>query len=58
LVSLSEQGVWFVTRLKENADKGVVEKRAVPQPRGVLLDEVVFFHKLARANMEAFFQGE
>ncbi len=55
-MSLTEQGVYFVTRLKENADYDVVEKREVPQRRGVLRDEVVFFYKLARANQEAFFR--
>ena len=54
--SLTEQGVYFVTRLKENADYGVVEKREVPQRRGVLRDEVVFFYKLARADRDAFFR--
>jgi hypothetical protein len=54
--SLTEQGVYFVTRLKENADYGVVEKREVPQRRGVLRDEVVFFYKLAQASKEAFFR--
>ena len=54
--SLTEQGVYFVTRLKENADYGVVEKREVPQRRGVLRDEVVFFYKLAQAGKEAFFR--
>jgi len=55
-MSLTEQGVYFVTRLKENADYDVVEKREIPQRRGVLRDEVVFFYKLARANQEAFFR--
>ena len=55
-MSLTEQGVYFVTRLKENADYGVVEKREVPQRRGVLRDEVVFFYKLAQASQEAFFR--
>jgi hypothetical protein len=55
-MSLTEQGVYFVTRLKENADYGVVEKREVPQRRGVLRDEVVFFYKLAQASEEAFFR--
>src|SRR5260370_12325032 len=31
--SLTEQGVYFVTRLKENADYGVLEQREVPQRR-------------------------
>ena len=34
--NLSQQAVYFVTRLKENADYGVLEKREVPQRRGVL----------------------
>jgi Transposase DDE domain/Domain of unknown function (DUF4372) len=55
-MSLTEQGVYFVTRLKENADYDVVEKREIPQRRGVLRDEVVFFYKLVRANKEAFFR--
>jgi IS4 transposase len=54
--SLTQQGVYFVTRLKENADSDVVEKREVPQRRGVLRDEVVFFYKLAQANQEVFFR--
>ena len=55
-ISLTEQSVYFVTRLKENADYGVVEKREIPQRRGVLRDEVVFFYKLAQASQEAFFR--
>jgi Transposase DDE domain/Domain of unknown function (DUF4372) len=54
--SLTEQGVYFVTRLKENADYGVVEKREIPQRRDVLRDEVVFFYKLAQAGQEAYFR--
>jgi hypothetical protein len=54
--SLTKQGVYFVTRLKENADYDVVEKREVPQRRGVLRDEAVFFYKLAQAGREAFFR--
>jgi Transposase DDE domain/Domain of unknown function (DUF4372) len=55
-MSLTEQGVYFVTRLKENADYGVVEKREIPQRRDVLRDEVVFFYKLAQSSKEAFFR--
>ena len=54
--NLTKQAVYFVTRLKENADYGVVEKREVPQRRGVLRDEVVFFYKLAQAGMDAYFR--
>src|SRR5207253_7846778 len=45
-----------VTRLKENADYGVVEERPLPQRRGVLRDEVVFFYQLAQAGREAYFR--
>jgi Transposase DDE domain/Domain of unknown function (DUF4372) len=54
--NLTQQAVYFVTRLKENADYGVLEKREVPQRRGVLRDEVVFFYKLAQAGKEAYFR--
>ena len=55
-VSLIQQGVYFVTRLKENADYGVVEDLAVPQRRGVLRDQVIFFYKLAQAGIDAYFR--
>ena len=54
--SLTQQGVYFVTRLKENADYGVVEKREVPPGRGVLRDEVVFFYKLEQEGKEVFYR--
>ena len=54
--SLTQQGVYFVTRLKENADYGVVEKREVPSGRDVLRDEVVFFYKLEQQSKEAFYR--
>jgi hypothetical protein len=38
-MSLTERGVYFVTRLKENVDYGVVEKREIPQRRGVRRDD-------------------
>jgi len=46
--SLDADGVWFVTRLKDNADYGVVERRPVPQRGPVQRDEIIFFYKLAR----------
>ena len=55
-VHLLQQGVYFVTRLKENADYGVVEERMVPQRRGVLRDQVIFFYKLAQAGIDAYFR--
>ena len=55
-VSLIQQGVHFVTRLKENADYGVIEELAIPQRRGVLRDQVIFFYKLAQAGIDAYFR--
>jgi Domain of unknown function (DUF4372)/Transposase DDE domain len=54
--SLIKQGVYFVTRLKENADYGVVEELAIPQRRGVLRDQVIFFYKPAQAGIDAYFR--
>ena len=54
--NLIQQGVYFVTRLKENADYGVVEELAVPQRRGVRRDQVIFFYKLAQAGIDAYFR--
>jgi hypothetical protein len=55
-VRLTQQKVHFVTRMKENADYDVVEKRELPNRRGVLRDEVIFFFKLAQAGVECFFR--
>jgi IS4 transposase len=54
--NLTRQAVYFVTRLKENADYGVVEKREVPQGRGVLRDEVIFLYKLAQTDQDVYFR--
>ena len=54
--NLIQQGVYFVTRLKENADYGVVEELAVPQRRGVWRDQVIFFYMLAQAGIDAYFR--
>jgi Domain of unknown function (DUF4372)/Transposase DDE domain len=55
-VDLTKRKVQFVTRMKENADYGVVEKRELPNRRGVQRDEVIFFFKLAQADVEYFFR--
>jgi hypothetical protein len=55
-VSLVKQGVHFVTRLKENADYGVVEERPLPHRQGVRRDQVIFFYKLAQAGLDAYFR--
>jgi len=46
--SLDADGVFFVTRLKDNADYGVVERRPVPEHGPVQRDEIIFLYKLAR----------
>jgi hypothetical protein len=55
-VSLTAQGVHFVTRMKENADYGVVEERALSHRQGVRRDQTIFFYKLAQAGVDAFFR--
>jgi hypothetical protein len=51
---LTEQGVYFVTRLKDNADYLVVEERELPRRKGVLQDQVICFYQQARAGQQCF----
>ena len=44
---LTDAGVFFVTRMKTNADYGVVEKRKTPERSNVLKDEDIFFFSMA-----------
>jgi hypothetical protein len=37
----TEAGVFFVTRLKDNAVFEIVEERAVPQHRNILRDQII-----------------
>ena len=53
---LTQDGVYLVTRLKDNADYAVVEEREIPQRKGVRRDQVIFFYKLAQAGVECFFR--
>lgn len=53
---LTQQGVYFVTRLKDNADYAVVEERELSQRKGLQRDQVLFFYKLAQAGVECFFR--
>jgi hypothetical protein len=39
----TEQGIWFVTKLKENADYYVVEERPVPKTGHIISDELIRF---------------
>jgi hypothetical protein len=53
---LTHDGVFFVTRMKDNAVYGVVEKRKAPEKGNVLSDEVIFFHRTAAEGQEDFFR--
>jgi hypothetical protein len=48
--SLDADGVFFVTRMKDNADYGVVERRPVSEHGAVRRDEVIFLYKAARGG--------
>jgi len=53
--ALNAQGVFFVTRLKENADYGVVERRPVPAGSAVRRDQIIFLYKAVRGgNLDLF----
>jgi hypothetical protein len=51
---LTQKQVFFVTRLKDNADYEVVEKRPVPERGNAHKDEVIFLYKLATQDKECF----
>jgi len=53
---LTDQGVFFVTRMKANADYGVLQKRNVPEKGNVQRDEDIFFYSMAAAGKEYFFR--
>jgi Transposase DDE domain len=55
-VELTRQGVYWVTRLKENADYLVVERRPVPAGGKVLADEAISFYRLPGEGREYFFR--
>jgi hypothetical protein len=53
---LTRQGVYFVTRLKDNADYIVLEERELPQRKGLLRDQVICFYQQARDGNEGYFR--
>ena len=53
--ALDADGVYFVTRMKDNADYGVVERRPVPERGPVQRDEIIFLYKLARGGERDLF---
>jgi hypothetical protein len=54
---LGRRGVFFVTRLKRNADFEVVESRPVPQRSRILSDEVICFPSRSQPSPEYFFSA-
>lgn len=55
-VRLSQQAVYFVTRLKDNASFEVVQERPVPAKGNILKDQIIFFHSQAEPSEEYFFR--
>jgi len=55
-VQLTHQGVYFVTRLKDNAAFEVVDTRQVPTGTNVLKDQIVYFYGQAIPDREHFFR--
>jgi hypothetical protein len=53
---LTQQGVYFVTRMKDNADYIVVEERELPHRKGLLRDQVIGFYQQARDGQECYFR--
>jgi transposase len=53
--SLDAEGVFFVTRMKDNADYGVVERRPVPEHGAVRRDEIIFLYKAVRTGNHDLF---
>ena len=53
--ALDANGVYFVTRMKDNADYGVLERRPVPERGPVQRDEIIFLYKLARTSERDLF---
>ena len=53
---LTRQGVYFVTRMKDNADYLVLEERELPHRRGLRRDQVICFYQQARDGRECYFR--
>jgi hypothetical protein len=53
---LTDGGVFFVTRMKDNALYGVLEERKVPARGNVVSDKVIFFHREASKGEGHFFR--
>ena len=53
---LTAEGVFFVTRMKDNADYVVVEEKPLPQRKGLRRDQVICFAKDAAAKLDRFYR--
>lgn len=55
-VQLTQQAVYFVTRLKDKASFEVVQERPIPAKGNILKDQIIFFHSQAEPSEEYFFR--
>jgi hypothetical protein len=55
-VQLTQQAVYFVTRLKDRASFEVAQERSVPAKGNILKDQIIFFHSQAEPSEEYFFR--
>lgn len=53
--ALDRDGVFFVTRMKDNTDYGVLERRSIPEHGPVQRDEIIFLYKVARCGERDLF---
>jgi IS4 transposase len=55
-IDLSRQGVYFVSRLKDNASFEIIEDKPVAKDSNVVKDQIVFFHGQAEPDRQHFFR--
>jgi hypothetical protein len=55
-VQLTHQGVYFVTRLKDNAAIEVIESRPIPAGSNILKDQIIYFKNHAVPDKDHFFR--
>jgi hypothetical protein len=53
---LTAQGVYFVTRMKTNADYVVIEERELPKRKGLLRDQIICFTRDAEAGLDRYYR--
>jgi IS4 transposase len=53
---LTQQAVYFVTRMKDNADYLVLDDRELPRRKGVMRDQVICFFQQARQGQKGYFR--